>query len=74
MLAGDLALIPPFGILGAAVAAVIGAAAGAVVALRSLNHLIPGAVTRETLPRTRDFGELLKLPVTLLGPRLRSHR
>lgn len=54
---GDLVLIPPLGIVGAALAALCGAALGAGVCLRTLSRS-GGYAIRELLPSPKDFVSL----------------
>lgn len=67
MLGGDLLLVPAWGLVGAAVAAVAGALVGLGVAGRELECVVPGALSRTILPRPGDLLELLRLPRTMLG-------
>lgn len=69
LLAGDLLLIPLLGLPGAAVAAVVGAAAGLLVALRALEGLVPGSISWQLVPRRTDVLELVRLPRSLVASR-----
>lgn len=74
LIAGDLALIPWLGQRGAAVAAVLGALAGLLVAVVAVERLVPGSLSRQLVPRRSDIVELIRLSCSLLRSRSRAQR
>jgi hypothetical protein len=68
MVIGDLALIPSFGLTGAACAAVAGSFAGALICVLGYRRS-EGIRLSEVLPRSRDLASLARIALGLLPRR-----